>query len=198
MKKIIFVLGFLSVLLLFSGLFLSKANAVEFLNQNSLSEDNNYWRGMMNNNYDSISYEREYMHLSEEDRVVFDEIFAQELIASNIGEVTLEEAIELLDNIKRNILENNNNYTFQSYGSMMQNYNLRDSHCGNSEPFDSSYEWYYVHTYGADKDLLEQKYVELLQSVNYDELSVDDIIVNIAQAKEDAVIYLIESYPSND
>lgn len=198
MKKIIFVLSLLSGLLLFSGLFLTKANAVEFLNQNSLGENNNYCRGMMNNNNDSVSYERVYMHLSEDDRVVFDEIFAQELIASNIGGATFEEAIELLDNIKKNILDNNNNYTFQSHGSMMQNYNLRDSHCGNFEPFDSSYEWYYVHTYGADKDLLEQKYVELLQSVNYDELSVDEIIVIIAQAKEDAVIYLLESYPSND
>lgn len=193
MKKPLVVFIILTALIFFGTVVFTSVNAMGFLNPDH-DQYNTYYNGnMMNgNDGDYSEYERTYIHLSQIDQDAIDIQFAEAIMESEMDQLTIQEVVQLVDDIKAGIIEGYNNQTTRTYYGMMGSSSSSNYGCRNSGVYVGSYEWYYMHSYGTERELVDVKFAELLQSSELTNLTVEEVVIVIAEVKEDVLIYLEE------
>ncbi|HAX03685.1 MAG: hypothetical protein A2Y45_08800 [Tenericutes bacterium GWC2_34_14] len=189
------VAGFITI----GMLFINVVNAATNESNSDVSSISYNRSGMMNFDnqiYNDNVYERIYMHVSDEDQSKLDDTFADELKNSDIDTKTIEEVVVIVDQIKLSIIDDlsytDTRYNYGMMGGSMMGYGSTGSYgCGYQNNF-YTFEWYYVHTYGSDRDLVDYKYAELLKQINFDSSTTEEVVLAIKDIKTTMIDYIIE------
>jgi len=173
MKKVLFVVMILVIIVFFGTL---GVQAFGSLNNSDYDFD-----GYMMDEMDS--YEFMYINLSSDDQTVVDQTFAQLLIDHNASQLSTSDLTTLIDNFKNDMLDEYGiTYTY-GMGMMGYRYSQYD--------FDfTSYAWYYMHLDETDQELVDEEYATLLSEIDYTNLTVDDLVTQIADVHQSLITYI--------
>lgn len=149
---------------------------------------NTYQQTMMGYSYDIYSYEVLYLHLTTLDQDALDLAFADELMNNEIQSLTVSEAIEVIDQIKTNILETIEiDYTPRRYGmmggGMMRIGDDRYASCGYLYSRET-YEWIYVHSTIEQRENLDYEFAEAIMQIDMSNLTAQEITDQVSDIKQ--------------
>ncbi|PKK94221.1 MAG: hypothetical protein CVV61_00560 [Tenericutes bacterium HGW-Tenericutes-6] len=187
MRKSILITGLLFVLLFVVMLSLSLSYAYP------KNQDRDYaiaYHGMMRTRYGINSYESIYLHLSVDDQEAFNFMFSEKIKASDIKNQSLQDATDTINFIKESMIEDVK-ITYKGMG-MMGSYDPYNSCASLSDGY--IYEWYYLHKTSDEQANLDLLFAEKLLLLSIDDLSIDELTIEIKEIKE----VLIESIISNN
>jgi len=188
MRKAMIVFG-LAIAVAFVGVFsMGIVNAYARDNSNDEVTLNYYQQGMMGYNYNQSNFERVYLHLSIENQEKLDLAFASELKVSDIQQKTVAEVVEMLKQIKVDILDEIQlDYSTQRYGMMggnMMGYYNSDQYASYGI---NTYEWLYVHAYEEQRQYLDEAFAEAIMQLDFTTLSDLELAEIITEIKSSLV-----------
>jgi len=179
----------LAIAVAFVGVFsMGIVNAYARDNSNDEVTLNYYQQGMMGYNYNQSNFERVYLHLSIENQEKLDLAFASELKVSDIQQKTVAEVVEMLKQIKVDILDEIQlDYSTQRYGMMggnMMGYYNSDQYASYGI---NTYEWLYVHAYEEQRQYLDEAFAEAIMQLDFTTLSDLELAEIITEIKSSLV-----------
>ena len=188
MRNAMIVFG-LAIAVAFVGVFsMGIVNAYARDNSNDEVTLNYYQQGMMGYNYNQSNFERVYLHLSIENQEKLDLAFASELKVSDIQQKTVAEVVEMLKQIKVDILDEIQlDYSTQRYGMMggnMMGYYNSDQYASYGI---NTYEWLYVHAYEEQRQYLDEAFAEAIMQLDFTTLSDLELAEIITEIKSSLV-----------
>ena len=203
MRKGLIVFG-LTVAVGFLGMLsMGVVNAFSSENNNHFIVLNFSQHGMMESSYSLNNFEKIYLHLSTENQEKLDSGFASELITSDIQEKTVSEVVELIKQIKSDIIDNVQiEYSTQRFGMMggnMMGYDVNDPYvnCGYQNNA-STYEWLYIHSSDVQRDSLDYSFAEAVMNLDLSNLSVQELVESIKEIKTNIVDHLLNPVQPNE
>jgi hypothetical protein len=159
--------------------------------------------GMMGSDYIHNSMEEIYLHLPIEEREKIDFGFANELITTDIQQKTVVEVVEIIEQIKSDIIDDVQiEYSTQRFGMMggnMMGYGGNDpyANCGYQNNA-STYEWLYIHSSDAQRDSLDLSFAEAIMNLDLSNLSVQELVESINEIKTNLVNQLSNLVQPNE
>jgi hypothetical protein len=203
MKKGLIVFG-LTVAVAFLGtLSMGAVNAYSRDSGNDILELNFSQHGMMESSYSLNSFEKIYLHLSTENQEKIDSGFASELLTTDVQEKTVSEVVELIKQIKSDIIYDVQiEYSYQRFGMMggnMMGYGGNDPYvnCGYQNNA-STYEWLYIHSSDVQRDSLDLSFAEDIMNLDLSNLSVQEIVESIKEIKTNIVNRFLNPVQPNE
>lgn len=203
MRKGLIAFG-LTITVAFLGMLsMGAVNAYSRDNGNDILELNLSQHGMMGSNYSLYSFERIYLHLSTDNQEKLDSGFANELITTDIQQKTVVEVVEIIEQIKSDIIDDVQiEYSTQRFGMMggnMMGYGGNDpyANCGYQNNA-SSYEWLYIHSSDAQRDSLDLSFAEAIMNLDLSNLSVQELVESINEIKTNLVNQLSNLVQPNE
>ena len=203
MKKGLIVFG-LTVAVAFLGMLsMGAVNAYSRDNGNDILELNLSQHGMMGSNYSLNSFEKIYLHLSTDNQEKIDSGFASELLTTDVQEKTVSEVVELIKQIKSDIIDDVQiEYSYQRFGMMggnMMGYGGNDpyANCGYQNNA-STYEWLYIHSSDVQRDILDLSFAEDIMNLDLSNLSVQEIVESIKEIKTNIVNRFLNPVQPNE
>jgi hypothetical protein len=203
MRKGLIVFGLTVVVAFLGMLSMGVVNAYSSDNSNDFIELNFSRHAMMESSYNFNSFEKIYLHLSTENQEKLDFRFASELITTDIQEKTLSEVVELIKQIKSDIIDDVQiEYSTQRFGMMggnMMGYGGNDpySNCGYQNNA-STYEWSYIHSSDVQRDSLDLSFAEAIMNLDLTNLSVQELVESIKEIKTNIVNQLLNPVQPNE
>ncbi len=203
MRKGLIAFG-LTITVAFLGMLsMGAVNAYSRDNGNDILELNLSQHGMMGSNYSLYSFERIYLHLSTDNQEKLDSGFANELITTDIQQKTVVEVVEIIEQIKSDIIDDVQiEYSTQRFGMMggnMMGYGGNDpyANCGYQNSTRTS-ERLYIHSSDAQRDSLDLSFAEAIMNLDLSNLSVQELVESINEIKTNLVNQLSNLVQPNE
>ncbi len=200
-STIIFGLVVIMILLGMFSMFVVNANEQETDNNTITIKVNQ--QGMMGINSGLYNYEIAYLHLNTENQAKIDLTFASELLSVNMQGYTNLEVVEVVHQIKTNILDTIQfEYTRQRYGMMGGNMMRYDSNDQYGSCFYqnrvNSYEWLYSHSNEEQKLYFDLEFADAIMQLEMDSLTATELIEKISEIKLALVDQVLNPVQSNE
>lgn len=203
MGKSLVAFGIITIVAIISMLSFGALNAYSRDNSNDIFELQFSQYGMMGLNNNLYSFERIYLHLSTDNQEKLDSAFANELITTDIQQKTVVEVVEIIEQIKSDIIDDVQiEYSTQRFGMMggnMMGYGGNDpyANCGYQNNA-STYEWLYIHSSDAQRDSLDLSFAEAIMNLDLSNLSVQELVESINEIKTNLVNQLSNLVQPNE
>jgi hypothetical protein len=203
MRKSTIILG-LAVIIIFTGMFsMFVVNTYGRETDNAIITINMSQHGMMGFASEINNYERAYLHLNTENQTKIDLAFASELLSVNMQGYSNLEVVEVIHQVKSNILDTIQfEYTSQRYGMMggnMMRYNSNDQYtsCGYQNRV-NSYEWLYTHSDEEQKLNFDLKFANAIMQLDMDSLTATELVEKISEIKLALIDQVLNPVQSNE
>lgn len=198
MGKSLVAFGIITIVAIISMLSFGALNAYSRDNSNDIFELQFSQHGMMGLNNNLYSFEKLYLHLSSNNQEILDTSFANKLITTDIQQKTITEVVEIIKQIKSDIVDDIQiEYPTKRFGMMGYGRNVTYSNCINQSNI-STYEWLYIHSTNAQRESLDLKFAEAIMNLDFSILSVQELVDNINEIKTSLAEQLLYPVQPNE